>query len=112
CEIVGSTMRRSFTASCLGQVFGDPARVSLPGGVGRGVEIFADRLTIEREKGFEPSTSTLAREFRTRDLRGFERLWCRTVRLGAGRWCEVVTSGSWRSAAMVVARYDGTGSHV
>jgi hypothetical protein len=36
--------------------------------VGSGVEISADRLTIEREKGFEPSTSTLARLHSTTEL--------------------------------------------
>ena len=40
----------------------------------------ADRLTIEREKGFEPSTSTLARGFRTNDPRWFAGL---TVQSGA-----------------------------
>jgi len=45
-----------------------------PGGVQvawSGDRAASDRLTIEREKGFEPSTSTLARGFRPNDFRGF-----------------------------------------
>src|SRR5687768_4671234 len=49
-------------------LLGRARRAGSPGGVGSGVEISADQLTIEREKGFEPSTSTLARLHSTTEL--------------------------------------------
>jgi len=59
-----------------------------------GVEVVGDREryrpTIEREKGFEPSTSTLARCFPARDSSGFAQL---KVHEGAARSTSVVGIG-------------------
>jgi hypothetical protein len=52
-----------------------------------------DQLTIEREKGFEPSTSTLATCFRARDSRVFARL---KVHEGAAQCTSVVGIGGER----------------